>query len=41
MRSFIHKDFLLDNDAARELYNEHAEKQSIIDFHCHLNPEYI
>lgn len=41
MRSFIHDDFLLQTDAAKQLYHEHAAKQPIIDFHCHLNPEYI
>ena len=41
MRSFIHDDFLLQTDAARQLYHEHAAKQPIIDYHCHLDPEYI
>lgn len=41
MKSFIHEDFLLQTDAARELYHEHAKKQPIIDYHCHLNPAAI
>ena len=41
MRSFIHDDFLLQTDAAKQLYHEHAAKQPIIDYHCHLNPDYI
>lgn len=41
MKPFIHEDFLLQTDAARELYHEHAKRQPIIDYHCHLNPEYI
>lgn len=41
MKSFIHEDFLLQTDAAKELYHEHAKMQPIIDYHCHLNPEYI
>ena len=41
MRSFIHDDFLLQTDAAKQLYHEHAAKQPIIDYHCHLDPEYI
>lgn len=41
MKSFIHEDFLLQTDAARQLYHDHAEKQPIIDYHCHLNPAYI
>ena len=39
--SFINKNFILGNDAARELYHEHAEKQPIIDYHCHLSPQQI
>jgi len=41
MKSFIHEDFLLQTDAARELYHKHAKKQPIIDYHCHLNPAAI
>lgn len=41
MKSFIHENFLLQTDAAKELYHEHAKMQPIIDYHCHLNPEYI
>lgn len=41
MKSFIHEDFLLQTDAARQLYHNHAAKQPIIDYHCHLNPAYI
>lgn len=39
--SFIHKDFMLSNDTARQLYHEHAEKMPIIDYHCHLVPQQI
>lgn len=41
MKKFLDKDFLLDNDKARELYHGAASKMPIIDFHCHLNPEQI
>lgn len=41
MKSFIHDDFLLQSDTAKELYHNHSEKQPIIDYHCHLIPEYI
>lgn len=41
MKRLIHEDFLLQTDAAKELYHEHAKMQPIIDYHCHLNPEYI
>jgi glucuronate isomerase len=40
-KSFIHEDFLLQTDAAKELYYKHAAKMPIIDYHCHLNPAYI
>ncbi|MBQ9548299.1 MAG: glucuronate isomerase [Bacteroidales bacterium] len=39
--SFIHKDFMLRSDAARELYHKHAEGMPIIDYHCHLVPQQI
>ena len=39
--SFIHDDFMLTNDYARELYHESAEKMPIIDYHCHLVPKMI
>ena len=38
---FIHDDFMLANDYARELYHESAEKMPIIDYHCHLDPKMI
>ena len=41
MKKFLDKDFLLDNDTARELYHEYASKMPIIDYHCHLIPEQI
>ena len=39
--TYMSKDFLLDTDAARELYHKHAEKMPIIDYHCHLPPKEI
>ncbi len=38
MKPFIHDDFLLRSAAARRLYHEHAARQPIIDYHCHLPP---
>ena len=35
------KDFLLQTDAAKELYHEHAAKMPIIDYHCHLIPKMV
>lgn len=41
MKTFLNKDFLLQTDAAKELYHEHAAKMPIIDYHCHLNPQEV
>ena len=40
-RPFIHEDFLLTTEAARELYHVYAENEPIIDYHCHLPPAEI
>ena len=39
--SFIHPDFLLHTDTARQLYHNHAAKMPIIDYHCHLSPQMV
>jgi len=36
MKKFIHDDFLLETDYAKELYHSYAKHQPIIDYHCHL-----
>ena len=41
MEPFIHEDFLLDNDYARELYHNYAKNMPIIDYHNHLSPQMI
>ncbi len=41
MKPFIHENFLLQTSVAQRLYHEYAENQPIIDYHCHLNPEYV
>lgn len=41
MKAFLDKDFLLQSDAAKELYHEHAAKMPIIDYHCHLIPQMV
>lgn len=41
MKPFIHDDFILGSEAARELYHRSAEQQPIIDYHCHLDPQTI
>lgn len=41
MKPFIHEDFLLTTEAARELYHDYAEIMPIIDYHCHVPPKQI
>lgn len=41
MKKFMDENFLLENDTAQKLYHEYAAKMPIIDYHCHLNPEFI
>lgn len=41
MKTFIHQDFMLQNDTAKQLYHEHAASLPIIDYHCHLVPKMI
>ena len=36
MKPFIHDDFLLQTDAARDLYHHFAKNEPIYDYHCHL-----
>jgi len=38
---FLDDNFLLNSETARRLYREHASKQPIIDYHCHLDPKMI
>jgi glucuronate isomerase len=37
----ITDDFLLETEAARELYRRFAQDQPILDYHCHLPPEQV
>ena len=41
MKAFNDENFLLQTETAQRLYHEHAAKQPIIDYHCHLIPEYV
>ncbi|MEA4839948.1 MAG: glucuronate isomerase [Bacteroidales bacterium] len=41
MKNFMDKNFMLNNKVAEELYHKHAANLPIIDYHCHLNPEFI
>jgi glucuronate isomerase len=39
MSPFVHDDFLLETEAAKDLYHRVARGLPIIDYHCHLSPE--
>ena len=41
MKTFLTDDFLLHSDVARELYHDHAAREPIFDYHCHLPPDQI
>ena len=41
MKGLIHDNFMLQTATAVRLYREHAKKQPIIDYHCHLDPKQI
>ena len=41
MKVFMDENFLLQTKTAQDLYHQHAAKMPIIDYHCHLNPEFI
>lgn len=41
LKTFINEDFLLRNEAARQLYHDYAKSMPIIDYHCHLPPDQI
>ena len=41
MKKFMNKDFLLQTETAQMLYHQHAAKQAIIDYHCHLDPSMV
>jgi glucuronate isomerase len=41
MKPFIHDDFLLETDLARELFHDHVKHLPIVDYHCHLPVEQL
>lgn len=41
MKAFNDENFLLQTPTAQKLYHEYAEGLPIIDYHCHLIPEYV
>lgn len=41
MKQFLDENFVLQNETAKYLYHQHAARQPIIDYHCHLDPKLI
>ena len=41
MRAFMDQDFLLETETARHLFHDYAEKQPLVDYHCHISPREI
>lgn len=41
MKFFLDNNFLLDSPTAKRLYQDHAARLPIIDYHCHLDPKMI
>ena len=41
MKTIVNKNFLLETKTARKLYDKYAKDMPIIDYHCHLNPQWI
>ena len=43
MKEFMGKDFLLNTDVAKEIYEKFADMKKIpvLDYHCHINPQEI
>lgn len=41
MKEFLGEDFLLETEAAKQIYNDYAKNMPICDYHCHLSPKEI
>ncbi|WP_462412597.1 glucuronate isomerase [Neobacillus sp. Marseille-QA0830] len=41
MGTFIHENFMLNNQTAIDLYHQYAKDMPIYDYHCHLSPKEI
>lgn len=41
MKHFLDENFVLQSEAAQQLYHQHAKSLPIIDYHCHLDPKMI
>jgi len=41
MKPFMDKDFLLESETARRLFHDCADRQPLVDYHCHISPREI
>ncbi len=41
MKAFMDDNFLLDTETARTLYHQHAAREPVMDYHCHIDPREI
>ncbi|MBR4072576.1 MAG: glucuronate isomerase [Clostridia bacterium] len=41
MKQFMDKDFLLETETAKQLYNDYAKDLPLVDYHCHISPKEI
>ena len=41
MNKLINDDFLLENNTAKDLYNNYAKDLPIVDYHCHIESKEI
>ncbi|MBE7007777.1 MAG: glucuronate isomerase [Ruminococcaceae bacterium] len=41
MKPFMDKDFLLETETAKHLFHDFAERQPLVDYHCHISPREI
>ena len=41
MKAFMDADFLLESDTAKHLFHDYAERQPLVDYHCHISPREI
>ncbi len=41
MKPFMDRDFLLETETAKHLFHDCAERQPLVDYHCHISPREI
>ena len=41
MKAFMDKDFLLNTETAKHLYEAYSAGKPLVDYHCHISPQEI